>query len=131
MTAVSPTDLLSIGAVAARTGTSSSALRYYEQIGLIEATTRVSGQRRFTDATVGRVRFVQGCQEAGFTLVEIGAILDDSAGEWRQVVDAKLETLIERRAHLELMIETLTEIRECGCEAVADCPVALPTGAVE
>ena len=65
-------DLLSIGQVAQTTGLAVSAVRYYDDIGLIEASARVGGKRRFAPEIVGRVSFVQRAQEAGFSLDEIG-----------------------------------------------------------
>ena len=116
------TALLSIGEVAAQTGSAPSALRYYEDVGLISTTTRVGGKRRFHPEVVGRISFVQRAQEAGFTLQEIAALLDDTAGTWRGLVDSKLDELRSRRDRIETMIQLLGEIRTCGCAVVADCP---------
>lgn len=114
-------DLLSIGQVAATTGIAVSAVRYYDKIGLIDAETRVGGKRRFTSDAIGRVSFIRRMQEAGFSLEEAGLILDDTAGGWRDMVDAKLAELVDRRARLDAVISTLQEIRTCGCQVVADC----------
>jgi len=116
------TGLLSIGEVAARTGLKVTAVRYYDEIGLIASTSRVGGKRRFAPDVVGRISFVRRARDAGFTLEEIGGMLDDSVGDWRAVVDAKLDELVERRRRLDTMIDVLREVRRCGCDAVADCP---------
>ncbi len=116
------TRLLSVGEVARETGMSVSALRYYDDLGLISNTARVGGKRRFEPNIIGRVSFIRRAKEAGFTLEEIGAILDDRAGSWPALVDKKLIELSARRDRLNLMIEMIREIRECGCEAVASCP---------
>ncbi len=120
---MSSTDLLAIGEVAKTTGISVSAVRYYEEIGVISSAARVGGKRRFDQATIGRVSFIRRAQEAGFSLEEIGTILDDETGIWRVLVDDKLIELIERRDRLDTMISMLAEIRECGCGAVAACPL--------
>ncbi len=120
------TDLLAIGEVARATGIAVSAVRYYEDIGLISAAGRIGGKRRFDPATVGRVRFVLQARQSGFTLDEIGTILDDDTGEWRTLVDRKLEELTERRDRLDAMIATLAEVRQCGCGAVGSCPLVAP-----
>jgi MerR family transcriptional regulator, redox-sensitive transcriptional activator SoxR len=120
------TDLLAIGEVARDTGIAVSAIRYYEDIGLISAAERVGGKRRFDSATVGRVRFVLQARESGFTLDEIGTILEDDTGEWRTVVERKLDELTERRDRLDAMIATLGKVRECGCGAVGSCPLVAP-----
>lgn len=115
-------ELVSIGAVAESTGLSISAIRYYDERGLITPTARVGGKRRFDAGTVGRLNFVQRAQDAGFSLDEIGLILDDEAGEWRSLVDAKIIEIIDRRERLDEMLMLLNAVRDCGCEAVADCP---------
>jgi MerR family redox-sensitive transcriptional activator SoxR len=119
---MSSTRLLPIGEVAETTGIAVSALRYYEEIGVISSATRVGGKRRFDPATIGRVSFIQRAKEAGFSLEEIGTILDDETGTWRVLVDDKLIELTKRKDRLETMISMLAEIRECGCGAVAACP---------
>ena len=119
---MSSTRLLPIGEVAETTGIAVSALRYYEEIGVISSAARVGGKRRFDPATIGRVTFIQRAQEVGFSLEEIGTILDDETGSWRVLVDDKLIELTERKHRLETMISTLAEIRDCGCGAVAACP---------
>lgn len=118
--------MLSIGQVAETTGLAVSAVRYYDEIGLIESVARVGGKRRFSPATVGRVSFVQRAQGAGFSLQEIHEILDDKAGGWRDLVDAKLIELADRRDRLDAVIAMLNEIRTCGCDVVADCPAPAP-----
>ena len=117
-------DLLSIGQVAATTGIAISAVRYYDKIGLIETETRVGGKRRFSPETVGRVSFIRRMQDAGFSLEEAAKILDDGVGGWRELVDAKLVELHERRDQLDATIATLEEISMCGCSVVADCEAA-------
>ena len=119
--------LLPIGEVAETTGIAVSAVRYYEDIGMISAATRVGGKRRFDTDTVGRVRFIRTAQEVGFSLEEIRTILDDELGGWRDLVDAKLVELHDRRNRLDTMISMLTEVRDCGCGAVASCPLVSPT----
>ena len=116
--------LLSIGAVADRTGLSVSAVRYYDEIGVISTAERVGGKRRFRETTVGRVNFVRRAQNAGFSLDEIRRLLDDTQGEWRTLVDEKIDELVERQRQLGEMVNLLGEIRTCGCDVVADCPSA-------
>ena len=119
---MNPVSLLQIGEVAKTTGIAVSAVRYYDEIGVISAVTRVGGKRRFDPETVGRVNFVLRAREAGFSLDEIRTVLDDAAGEWRELVEKKLDELIERRNRLDTMIAMVAEIRDCGCDAVASCP---------
>lgn len=115
-------DTLSIGAVAERTGLAVSAVRYYDEIALIETVERVGGKRRFDPSTVGRVNFIRRCQDAGLALDEIRVMLDDADGAWRGVVDAKIGELERRRTELDEMIAFLIEMSDCGCTVVAGCP---------
>ncbi|MGI9659871.1 MAG: MerR family transcriptional regulator [Gaiellaceae bacterium] len=113
---------LPIGEVARSAGVTVSAVRYYDEIGVISASTRVGGKRRFDPEAVGRVSFIKRCQQAGLSLEEIRTILDEQRDSWQALVEAKLAKLHERRANLDSMIELLTEFRDCGCKAVAKCP---------
>jgi len=115
-------DLLSIGEVADAVDMSVSAVRYYDKIGLIKAEIRVGGQRRFSPDTLGRVSFVQRAKDAGFSLEEVASILDDDSGGWRGLVDDKLADLVDRRRRLDVMIDLLENVRDCGCGAVVECP---------
>lgn len=116
---------LAIGEVAQRTGLSVTTVRYYDDVALIAATHRVGGKRRFDSEVVGRVNFIRRAQDAGFSLDEIRLLLNDRAGTWPILVDAKLEELTKRRERLDTMIGLLAEVRECGCEAIETC-TALP-----
>ena len=120
-------DLLSVGEVAAATGLAVSAIRYYDELGLISTVTRIGGKRRFDRSVIGTVSFVTRAQEAGFTLREIGDILDDTAGEWNAMVKAKVMELMARRDRLDVVIGLLNEVRTCGCEVVAECPRIVPS----
>lgn len=118
---------MAIGEVADQTGTTVSTVRYYEEIGVITAAARVGGKRRFAPETLERVRFVRRAQEAGFSLDEIRVILDDDTGAWRVLVGEKLDELLERRDHIDAMITMLRRVGDCGCGAVATCPLVMPT----
>jgi MerR family transcriptional regulator, redox-sensitive transcriptional activator SoxR len=115
------TATLPIGVVAERTGLAVSAVRYYDEIGVISAAGRVGGKRRFAESAIGRVNFIRRSRQAGFSLDEIRAILDDTRGEWRDVVSAKIDELTARRRELDEILDLLTEMRECGCDVVATC----------
>ena len=117
--------LLAIGEVAKDTGVAVSAVRYYDEIGLIVAAARVGGKRRFDRDTVGRVSFIKQAQESGLSLDEIRIILDETRSDWQSIIEAKLAELAERRARLDVMIGLLTEYRDCGCDTIAACPRAL------
>ncbi|MGH1488124.1 MAG: MerR family transcriptional regulator [Acidimicrobiales bacterium] len=114
--------LLPIGSLAKATGVPVSTLRYYDEIGLIDATTRVGGKRRFEPETAGRVDFVRRAKRAGFELEQIRSLLDDESNDWKTVVAEQLHTLRSQRDELDAMISTLEDVQNCGCSKVATCP---------
>jgi DNA-binding transcriptional MerR regulator len=101
--------LLTIGEVGARVGLATSAIRYYERRGLVQADARVSGQRRYRPETVRRLVFIGMLQDAGLDLDEIDGVLH--AGEveaWKAIarrrlaaLDAEIERLQRAHAYLE------------------------------
>jgi DNA-binding transcriptional MerR regulator len=72
--------LVPIGELARRTGTATSALRYYERLGLLSPAERAGGKRHYSASSAERVALIRLCQNAGFTLAEIGRLLGD--GSW-------------------------------------------------
>jgi DNA-binding transcriptional MerR regulator len=121
-----PDSLLTIGEVAHRTGLRTSALRYYEQAGLLEPVTRVNGQRRYDDAAVDAVTLIRFCQSLGFTLAEVRVLLAEPRGarqkaRWRGLVDAKLGELDEATHRIRAMTRVLNVSRECDCVDVQQC----------
>jgi DNA-binding transcriptional MerR regulator len=61
------------------------------------------------------------CQATGFSLEEIGQILDDSSGHWKPLISAKVVELQRSRDELDRMIAMLEEVGRCGCSVVATC----------
>jgi DNA-binding transcriptional MerR regulator len=114
--------LVPIGELSAATGVAVSALRHYDEVGVITPAERVGGKRRFTRDTVGRVHFVRRAQRFGFSLAEIRDILDDTSGQARQLAADKIDALRAQQVELATMIELLEEMMACGCEVVARCP---------
>ncbi len=114
--------LLPIGTLEAATGLAVSALRHYDELGLITPVERVGGKRCFTEDTVGRVNFVRRAQRCGFTLAEIRDVIDDDAQHARPIVNQKIAALRAQQVELATMIAMLEEVQECGCQVVAECP---------
>ncbi len=122
---------LSIGEVAARTGLAPSAIRFYEDKGLIAATRGPGGQRQFERSDIRRLSFVMIAQRVGLTLDEIRAALDslpagrtpnendwtDLAARWRPLLD-------ERIAVLERLRDRLDACLGCGCLSLRTCALA-------
>lgn len=114
--------MLAIGELAAATGVAVTALRHYDEVGVITPAARVGGKRRFSGGAVGRVNFVRRAQQFGFSLAEIRDILDDTSGHRHHVVDHKLASLRVQEDELATMIDVLTKMQTCGCDVVAECP---------
>jgi DNA-binding transcriptional MerR regulator len=119
-------DLLTIGEVAERVGLRTSALRYYEETGLLEPATRISGQRRYDESAVERLTVIQFCRQLGFTLAEIRLLLGEPRGtrqkeRWRSFVDAKVSELDEAVARVRAMKKVLLTSRDCDCVDVQEC----------
>jgi MerR family redox-sensitive transcriptional activator SoxR len=113
-------DPLTIGELAARTGLPTSTLRYYDRIGLIPATSRSGGQRRYDPSVIQRVRAVTLCQRSGFSLEEIGRLLDGGR-PWQALARQKVEELQGRIAELEQTTALLRSALECGCRSLETC----------
>jgi MerR family redox-sensitive transcriptional activator SoxR len=122
-------DLLSIGELSRRTGKARSAIRYYEEIGLIPAPTRIGGRRRYPVETIRALAVIDTAQRATMTLDEIRVLLRASANDrlaidgLRVVAERKLpevEALIERAGLVQRWLEAA---RECSCPTLEDCPL--------
>jgi DNA-binding transcriptional MerR regulator len=104
-----PDRVLSIGEVGDLVGLATSAIRYYERRGLLQADARVSGQRRYRLETVRRLVFIGMLQDAGLGLDEIQGVLHaDTVEEWKTIarrrlgaLEAEIERLQCARGYLE------------------------------
>ena len=123
--------LLSISEVAAATGLRPSALRYYEDAGLIASAARVGGKRHYAPAVLRRLAFIALCQDTGFGIAEIRGFLRAHAGApdaWRSFAGAKLAELDERIAKARRMRTLLAETMACGCAGPDDCAIIARAG---
>lgn len=125
--------VLSIGEVSERTGVAPSALRFYEDNGLIHAQRTSGGQRRYTRETIRRVSFVRIAQQVGLTLAEIGeyvSTLPDGRtpdrGDWQRVATSWRPRLDEQIALLHRLRDRLAGCIGCGCLSLDSCPLANP-----
>ena len=66
--------------------------------------------------------FIRRAQEVGFSLDEKRTLLDDQHRGWRGLVDHKIDELVERRDRLDVIVNMLIVMSECGCEVAARCP---------
>ncbi|TYC67137.1 redox-sensitive transcriptional activator SoxR [Stappia sp. BW2] len=121
-------DLLTIGDLSERTGLSVSAIRFYEEKGLVHPSRNAGGQRRFLRADIRRLSFVLVAQEFGFSIAEIAAQLQrlpegraPTKADWTRISG-------EFRMHLDRKIERMTALRDkldscigCGCLSMKSC----------
>jgi MerR family redox-sensitive transcriptional activator SoxR len=123
---------LTITQVAREVGLSTSAIRYYERIGILPASERVSGRRRFEETTLHRLAIVQRAREAGFTLREIRTLFAGFREEiradrrWRRLAECKLAELDAVAARVESMRRLLERLRtRCRCRTLEACGKAM------
>ncbi len=126
-------ELLTISEVSRRSGVASSALRFYEQKGLIESERAGSGHRRYRRPVLRRIAFVVFAQRIGLTLGEIGDELaklpDDRAPnrrDWAKLSAGWSQRIDERIAEMERLKAGLTECIGCGCLSLDRCKLANP-----
>jgi DNA-binding transcriptional MerR regulator len=115
--------LLSIGELAERTGVATTALRYYDERGLVCPVARTSGHRRYAASAVAEVGAILFFREVGFSLSEIGSFL--TAGErrsWQEIVDRKLAELTEQQYRIDVAREALEHGRRCPAGDPMQCP---------
>ncbi len=118
-------DLLTIGELARRTGTSASALRYYEEIGLLPPPARVSGQRRYPESAVRLVAAILLYSDAGFTLAEQKTLLASHAGspgDRERLMRRKLAELDERIARARAVRDAISHGLRCPHQDITQCP---------
>lgn len=120
-------DLLTIGELAARSGVATSALRYYETLGLISSVRTESNQRRFPRYTLRKVSLIRVAQSLGLSLDEIAqglATVGDSAptlADWERLSAMWRESLNDRITRLTRLREDLTWCIGCGCLSLDRC----------
>jgi MerR family redox-sensitive transcriptional activator SoxR len=126
-------EVLTIGEVAARSGVAASALRFYEEQGLIASERSDSGHRRYPRSVLRRVAFIVFAQKVGLSLEEIGAELTKlprnrapERADWSKLSGGWTRRIDERIAELERMKAGLTECIGCGCLSLDRCQFANP-----
>jgi MerR family redox-sensitive transcriptional activator SoxR len=116
---------LTIGELARRTGVTTSALRYYDELGLVRPTRRVSGHRRYALDAVAAVGVVRFFQEVGFTLAETKRLIASrkrSAVAWRALAVRKSEDLRHRIEREEAARQAIEHALVCPKDDFFDCP---------
>ena len=121
---------LTIGRLADEAGVNVETIRYYQRRGLMAEPNRpASGHRRYPPDAIRRVRFIKRAQLLGFTLDEVGSLLElDEAGtcaETRELTARKLQVIEKKLADLKAMRKALTALlRQCAAGATkGNCPI--------
>src|SRR6266851_4502290 len=121
-------ELLTISEVSRRSGVAASALRFYEERGLVKSVRTGSGHRRYPRAALRKIAFIVFAQRIGLTLDEIGAELAKlpegrvpEGKDWAQLSGGWTGRIEERIAELQRLRAGLTECIGCGCLSLEQC----------
>jgi MerR family transcriptional regulator, redox-sensitive transcriptional activator SoxR len=125
--------MLTITDVSRRSGIASSALRFYEERGLIQSERAGSGHRRYPRSALLRIAFIVFAQRIGLSLDEIAAELAKlpsdripTRRDWSRLSGQWTKRLDQRIAELERLRLGLTECIGCGCLSFGRCALANP-----
>ena len=119
---------LTIGRLASAVGVGVETVRFYQRKGLLDTPTRSSGIRRYGSGDLRRLRFIRQAQAAGFTLAEIGELLEldasDDRARARELARDRVKALDGRIAELKRARDALQRLaRQCGDGASGPCPI--------
>jgi MerR family redox-sensitive transcriptional activator SoxR len=124
---------LTIGELSERSGVATSALRFYEERGLIESRRTTGNQRRYTKATLRRVAFVRTAQRVGLTLEEVSDALatlpqgrTPTKADWARLSRSWRPRLDEQIRRIELLRDRLDGCIGCGCLSLRTCTLVNP-----
>ena len=119
---------MKISEVARQVGLQSSAVRYYEQLGLLPPPERVGGQRRYDPTALYRLAIIQRARQLGFTLEEIRQLffgfrpVTRASHRWRALSQKKLAELDEHMAVIKSVRRLLLKMTKCcHCATLDQC----------
>ncbi|WP_323097637.1 redox-sensitive transcriptional activator SoxR [Intrasporangium sp. YIM S08009] len=125
---------LTIGQVAERTGVATSALRYWEELGLVSSERTTGNQRRYERATIRRVSFIRAAQRVGLSLEEIATSLSTlpdgrtpTASDWARLSRSWRPRLDEQIRRIEKLRDQLDSCIGCGCLSLRTCALNNPS----
>src|SRR5688572_8543092 len=131
------TDALTIAEVARRSGVAASALRFYEQRGLIASHRTGAGHRRYPRAVLRRIAFIVFAQRIGLSLDEIAGQLEKLPAnrvpertDWAKLSAGWTSRIDDRIAELERLKAGLTQCIGCGCLSLGQCRLSNPDDVV-
>ena len=129
-------DLIPIGEVARRAGMAASALRFYEEQGLVTAVRTEGGRRYFPRSVLRRLAFIRAAQNVGLSLDEVRGALavipegrNPTKADWARLTRSWRARLDEQIAALERLRDGLTSCIGCGCLSLRDCALMNPEDA--
>ena len=124
---------ITIGQLSERSGVASSALRFYEERGLVTSERTSGNQRRYAQSTLRRVAFIRTAQRIGLTLDEIGEALAElpdgrtpTKSDWHRISNAWRPRLDEQIRRIELLRDRLDGCIGCGCLSLRTCAINNP-----
>lgn len=124
---------LSIGKVAARSGFAVSAIRHYEELGLVRSAGRSGHQRVFDRSVLRRLAFIAAARNVGLSLAEIGKSLEGmpfekapTPADWSRISGPWKTRVEERIRELNLLRQSLDDCIGCGCLSMKTCAVLNP-----
>lgn len=124
---------MTISEISRRSGVASSALRFYEERGLIASQRAGSGHRRYPRSVLRRIAFIVFAQRIGLSLTEIGAELVKlpadripTRQDWATLSATWLDRVDRRIAELERLRDGLTRCIGCGCLSIDRCSLSNP-----
>lgn len=119
---------LTIGEVARQAGFPPSTLRYYESVGLIRPSGRVSKQRRYHPEVLNRLAVIEAAQQVGFSVAVIGRLLEGFEsdqlkpdGPWESLAQQKLTELDQLLTRVRQMQKMLNQLLACECVDLNEC----------
>jgi MerR family redox-sensitive transcriptional activator SoxR len=126
-------ELLTVGAVAERSGFAPSALRYYERLGLLVATRTAGGQRRYERGVLRRLAFIRAARNVGLSLEEVAAALSTlpdgrtpTRADWTRLSRSWRRRLDEQIDALSALRDGLDSCIGCGCLSLRRCAFSNP-----
>lgn len=130
-------DQLTIGEVAARSGVAVSAVRFYDEQGLVDSVRTPAGHRRYLRSTLRRIAFIRAAQQVGLSLADIQVALASLPGgrtpnraDWARLSRGFQARLDEQIASLERLRDGLTSCIGCGCLSLQRCRLYNPDDAL-
>lgn len=118
---------MTIGEVARRCDLAASAIRYYEQVGLLAAPTRTSGKRAYDPDVLHQLVIIRFAIDTGFKLQEIKMLLrgfpstTPASLRWKKMASGKIKELDDHLARVRAMKKMLKVVMSCRCRSLAQC----------